>query len=1261
MTEIRCPNCGKTFKTDGGLKWHLEHIHANAERLTIEQQQRRVSCPKCGSLMVLRTAKRGPNAGGKFYGCSRYPNCKATVPFESIDTNSLAADNGSEKLKQSLTATFFPRNVRARSRFQNNQVQFFETVAVSEDFLERFILEGIDEKIIKAFSQWRIDFLIEESNSTLKERQCQIISVLEKILTRGRITLLYPQLETDFKEMFPKAQINEPSSDLLETLVMWSYQKQQKHIWLDSKEEKIFYENILSEFLGENYEQFVLPQVEISSLIPPNITVDTTDYQRVDFAIFNPYLKEKIIVEIDGEQHKRHVESDEERDRILQEYSYTVIRIQAKEIQKGQGSKLSALKSKLSKINEKLKEDVVYSRKEDLKFIHSIKIAHQIQIVLLQAIQSRFLDLEDEGLWHIVSDLDEIGVFNKNESLAILKKSVVDFVELLGKLGMLYSVKFKTGEPICGLFSDRNIVKSTNGIYISFSDKNASDLQTFHIQNIYFPFHIAISSFPAEPLNGVLEKPNEKDLEYFLQYLFRKPYFWEGQYDGITRALQGKDALLLLPTGAGKSIVYQLASIILPGRTVVIDPIISLMEDQIDNLVTVGIDRSIAITSQISNRQDKSRAIQLFGQGEYLFAYISPERFQIIEFRESLRTLTVHTPISIIIVDEAHCVSEWGHDFRTAYLNIGRTSRIYCESKGIIPPLLALTGTASRAVLKDVQRELQIEDFDAIITPKSFDRKELKFHIIHSVSQEKSARLKGYLGQKLPRLFNSTSSTFYQVRGKETYSGLIFCPHVRGEYGVERVSNEIREELSISASIYSGKEPKHWQPDQYRMHKHHVTKEFKRNRIPLLVCTKAFGMGIDKPNIRYTIHYGIPPSIESFYQEAGRAGRDRRTANCCIIVSNDDPERNKYLLDPRTEVNDIDKIVNNIQWEENDDITRVLYFHTKSFRGIVKEKRDVKEVLEQLGDITKKGNKTIMLPDFERNIVEKALHRLLLIGVISDYTIEYPSNEFTVKLSGANKREIIITYGKYVTNYQYAKGQAEIKKVSEFLHLTLIEFIMEVVNLLLHFIYAVIERSRRRALSEMMEACITSTLDSDIRMRILHYLEVTEYTESLEQIIDDEKAGLHDCKNLFSSVRSPNEAAELRGQVSRYLESYPDHPGLLMLRSLSEIFTRDRNTDVAMQNFIASISFALKVYELNHNVTFEFAAWAISNVYNRDKELAKMLIIELIKTHSDRNLARLLIENVYISLGYIPAWFLLSNLLAKCNTLVLKNGGRHGK
>jgi ATP-dependent DNA helicase RecQ len=1201
--------------------------------------------------MVLRTAKTGRNAGGKFYGCSRYPECKATVPFDPNATDPDYTETiKTERDTQSLINVFLPRTLFARPRYQYCQVSFFESVAFPEEVLETINYEETEEEILKACSQWRIDYPIGKPSFTDKQRQ--IISVVEKILTRGRITLPSPQIERKFKKMFKSSRIAAPLS-LIEFLGMRRFGNIQKSPWLDSEEEDVFYQDILPNLLGNNYKQFVLPQVQFSSLIIADQNSDLKASQRVDFAIFHPKLREKILVEIDGEQHKAHYDLDKERVRTLEGNGYTLIRIPVSEIHQREGRQLYFLKSKLATIQKWNSGCFEFPNNENLKLVQSIKLVHQIQITLLKAIQSGNLNFGDDISWHIVADLDESDLFNNKELNAILREAVSDFVELLTRLAKLYSVDFTIKDLICELTTNYTTDNSACGICISFCDKILTDLPTFYVQNIYFPYHIASSSFSTPPISESFKKPAEKDLEYFLQYLFRKPFFREGQYDGITRLLEGKDTLLLLPTGAGKSLVYQLASLLLPGRTVVIDPIISLMEDQIDNLAMVGIDRSIAITSLMVNTQERNLAIKLFGQGEYIFAYIAPERFQTIEFRESLRSLTVDIPISLIVVDEAHCVSEWGHDFRTAYLNIGRTSRNYCESNGRIPPLIALTGTASRSVLKDIIRELQIWDFDAIITPKTFDRPELKFRVIFAKSQEKTARLRGYLGQALPNLFNTSISTFYQTRGKGTYSGLIFCPHVGGEYGVERVADDIKKDLNIPVAIYSGKEPKNWDADQYRHHKQQVTKEFKRNKIPLLVCTKAFGMGIDKPNIRYTIHFGIPPSIESFYQEAGRAGRDRQESYCCIIASNDDPKRTNKLLNPITKVEEIDEIVKNTAWEDNDDITRVLYFHTNAFRGISAEMQDIEAILLYLGDISRKGEKSLVFPDFQRNVVEKSLHRLLIIGVVSDYTINYSNEEFTIQLSGANKEEIIEHYGEYVASYLYSRKQTEIEKASKFLSSpSHNKFVLEMINLLLHFIYDVIERGRRRAFYEMLLACTESPSDTALRQRILRYLEATEYSEDLEQIINDEEVGLKKCRDVFSKVASPNEAAELRGQVSRYLESYPDHPVLLMLRALTEIFSRDRSIEVTRQNFIAAVSSALTNYGLSNDKVFDFAIWGASNIAPRDLKLAREIITELLKAYPNRDFARKIISELPIDLGDIPAWFLLAKVVEKCESLV---------
>jgi len=202
----------------------------------------------------------------------------------------------------------------------------------------------------------------------------------------------------------------------------------------------------------------------------------------------------------------------------------------------------------------------------------------------------------------------------------------------------------------------------------------------------------------------------------------------------------------------------------------------------------------------------------------------------------------------------------------------------------------------------------------------------------------------------------------------------------------------------------------------------------------------------------------------------------------------------------------------------------------------------------------------------------------------------------------------------------------------------------------------VIERGRRRAFYEMLNACSGFPSDQDIRQRILRYLEATEYSEALEELVNDEKAGIIKCRDVFGNVRSTNEAAELRGQTSRYLESYPDHPSLLMLRSLSEVYSNDKNTEVAKQNFIASFSSALTNFRINQNIVFDFASWGISIIASQDKKLAKELLVELNKNYPDRTLARTLIQELPIDLTEVPAWFLLSKLDQSCRELIPKIG-----
>lgn len=357
--------------------------------------------------------------------------------------------------------------------------------------------------------------------------------------------------------------------------------------------------------------------------------------------------------------------------------------------------------------------------------------------------------------------------------------------------------------------------------------------------------------------------------------------------------------MVLLPTGAGKSIIYQLAGLLMPGLTLVVDPINALIEDQVEGLHAYGIDRAVPITGDI-DRVERERLLWRVERGEYLFVLHSPERLQSPQFRSALRALAESSLVNLAVIDEAHCVSEWGHDFRPAYLNLGNNLRRFgAGGAQSPPPLLALTGTASRAVLRDMLTDLGIDRgrSEALVRPHSFDRPELHFEIAHtSPKEDPRAALRGVLNA-LPGKLGLPRTEFFRPAGRDTASGIVFVPTVTARtYSVRDARGIVQNATGSEVTVYSGSSPSRDSRDRsgsWNEEKRRNASAFKTNRVPVLVATKAFGMGIDKPNIRYTVHFGMPMSLESFYQEAGRAGRDgeisaRRSPSRCWTLPTED-------------------------------------------------------------------------------------------------------------------------------------------------------------------------------------------------------------------------------------------------------------------------------------------------------------------------------------------------------------------------------------
>ena len=871
------------------------------------------------------------------------------------------------------------------------------------------------------------------------------------------------------------------------------------------------------------------------------------------------------------------------RTESLERRGYGVIRIPAAEVRAGSGANFEEALSLL-----RLADVDDSSDRTD-----ATRRAGQVLGALLLALQVGLIDPSATKPVKVFTDLVEHGDLSTDAVDAILS----DFSELALRVGRLYGVDLL---PAGLVRADREPADS--GVSVSFY-ASAPSPRTLQIDETCLPFHIQHNTLWCEP--GLPSLFTREDIEYFLTRVFRKTRFNEGQFEAIDLALHGEDAILLLPTGAGKSIAFQLAALLMPGRCLVIDPLISLIRDQLEHLQAYGIDRVTSITSELRDRASRATAYELLLSGDSLFYYVAPERLQMTRFREQLRAMIHSTPISLIVVDEAHCVSEWGHDFRTSYLRLGRTAREVTRSGAWIPPLMALTGTASRSVLKDVQRELEVLDVEAVITPQSFDRPELHYTIVRCDSNEKATNLRALIKHRLPGRFGVPAEAFFRTGAGNSYCGLVFCPHVNGPYGVDGVAEDLRRS-GVEVGLYSTTTPNSvrgretsW--DELRQE---YERAFKQDELPVLVCTKAFGMGIDKANVRYTIHYGLPGSIEAFYQEAGRAGRDRAHAECILIVSDETARRLPQLLSPQVSVEELAELDRGLNREEKDDIVRMLWFHSNAFRGEAAEVETMSQVLRDLHPAS--------VPDFREigrddsagsDAREKALHRLLLLGIVEDYTVDHAAQSYGVKLAGASPENVIEAYTKYVATYQEARALQERAKAEQVSAGDWDEFALDIARLLVRFIYEVIEQGRRRAISEMVAACRVEGED-EFRARVLRYLEATEYSERLETLLSDASGGLGVVPEVMAEVLSPRDAAEVRGQVSRYLESYPDQPALLVLRALSEAMCEDTDWSTVEQNLLAFLESAVPKYGASGPDFMRSAGIAPRVLAPRNKDLA---------------------------------------------------------
>ena len=1019
----------------------------------------------------------------------------------------------------------------------------------------------------------------------------------------------------------------------------------------DSRAEQAFYRDHLTRFLG-NAIGWVEMQRPLRSMVredAPN--PERFGSERVDFVLELPGSKGpvKVVIELDGPHHDQPNQKaiDGNRDDLLRNHDWLVRRVPVRTIDDGSFNYLPGSLKAIIEANpfpfthiensDAFLDDPL--NREATRLLLTPHAIARIQLALSRALMTGSLDIRKEE-WVIAA-------VERDTPCAEL--AVRDWLKTLHHLCLLYDIELALERVRLLVAEDHRApfgpipwggrAKPAIGVVA----KRLVDHVGTEVIDLAMDVSVGCHPtrrYPADPLHDVIARhritlrtaqrqsgyrvepwpdprviaeplAQKQSLEYFLQTLFRKHEFREGQLPIINRVLRREDVIGLLPTGAGKSITFQLPALLSPGLTLVIDPLKSLMQDQVENLHAVGIMDAIQINSDTPPK-DRPKIEWQFNHGEYRLVFISPERLQIKAFRTLLLATAGLRPIAYVVVDEAHCVSEWGHDFRTGYLNLGRIAVDYCGRNGVRPPLAALTGTASESVLRDIQRELEVDDSDAIVRPAKFARDELKFAVFPVPKGKKRQELVHLIAHMIPEGLDIPPG----VLASGACGGIVFCPHASDKLGVFEVAAHLRRELSQFAAgrhadqcpndqpvaFYSGEPPKELNmgSEAYGSCKARVQRAFKDGRTSLLVATPAFGMGIDKPNIRYTIHYAMAKSVEAFAQEAGRAGRDRKDAICAVLFTDrhasgaSSGEASSDCLELGISTEEAERRVRAAGWD-SDDAEMQMFLHTRSYQGIRRESAAVRALYHQWiapvlltsAETLESGTEVVIKEAEFRSVIaslmgpmletegqdepeasnedhpnqklphpelQRLIYRLCLLGIITDYTINYASgnNVYTLLVRDITDDSINDHLFQYVSRYRTSDRMNAVKQhLAELAHGSPVIdcATCRAINTLCWFVYEEIEQRRRQGMDNMRQMLRESSNGADLARRINEMLSFTALTQTVFDVLDADN--YRDWARIGDEIGTAESAERVYYQCRRALEDAPGHPGLLTLIALA--------------------------------------------------------------------------------------------------------------
>ena len=1049
------------------------------------------------------------------------------------------------------------------------------------------------------------------------------LCLIKNILQRGKPTLLSSYLQNKLGAIHKTDEFENPLALISKKATKW-----ERIIRGDVKGNNFpaqkFYEELIPKYFGEDafIQQLILPEVPINEIT--QVEVDEFKGEQVDFYLPQAYL----IIEIDGSQHLESVEKDKIRDDHSKKYGITTVRISTRDLNEENEAFLKGINQIRERI-KKVEEQQIKRRQIDKSFIsiynyreafhngndlnnpfHNATATIRFQLFIIELLMNGNLNLEDKWEFEIFNR--DINHFEKNaiEDLFIWLKNILQLHKILFSAPEYQIIQVKNQEDFS---SESENIKVDFSLLERYTDEFQNHSEIHFIRTDYFDEYLYFKKgnsrdelkftsferydyFTISTANTIKydlkfggDIKDEKPLLFLLWNLFlqsndsisfKELSFREGQLPIIANALSKNDTIGLLPTGSGKSVCYQLAAVLQPAISFVVCPIKSLMYDQKADLDKAFFTRTNHISSN-NDGEDKEKIQSEFGKGKYFFVFISPERFQLKTFRQYFSKVSNNFNIGYAVIDEVHCLSEWGHDFRTSYLNLSNTINKYCSSFNF----LGLTATASLNVLKDIRIEFEIKE-ENVKTPINYTRKALEFIVINDDNDKRTAI------EKIISALDEKDNVL-DLNNSPVKCGIIFTPTVNGKNGCYPVANHLKDKFQVEVNYFSGSIPKIQKREimrssEFEIHKNKVQDSFKIDKFPLLTATKAFGMGVNKGNVFYTIHYGIPLSMEALYQEAGRAGRNKnlfidRPAKCFVLLSKTKANNNlEKLWEQKTTLSKIKELQKTV----SGDINTNFYLFTLGL-DVIKEEFDIIKKLYKTFAVS--GSKEILvngdLIGSKKAQTEKAIYRLSQIGVVSDWTISdfFGGGKFEVDFAEFNdgliKERLIKTISKYDSEFVFEDLLTDdkysvYKKILEApeAYSKLDKYIL----ILLQWSYDKFVYNRRQSLKNIYENCSKfadgELNSSTFKATLENYFKFSEASFILQDIAEHPK-NIENWFNVFYKVNENNDILNdeilderklraLRDNLSRFLESYMNNTGLDFVSGVVRLFLREyENSD----------------------------------------------------------------------------------------------------